>query len=856
MNEQYVREINGYKIKDEEAIRTYENVSSMKSDTKLTEGMYVKTKGYYNINDCGGAEYIIRTKTNDDVEDNGSIHFISNNLVAELILKDGVVYNQFGAKGDGVHDDYTAIYKTHIFANSKNIKVFGCEKSVYYIGDISNSIPVMTDTDFRNANFIIDDENVTTNKSVDIFDIRSEFNSISKTGAISSLNKNQTKISELSGNGKCLCILYNDNKKDFIRKGTNQNEGNPRTDVFRIDNNGEVLDQIIWDFTEVTRINLYPINNKSITIKNGNFITKVNKVDSYNYYKRGIVVQRSNTIIENINHSIEGENETSVSSPYSGFLRTNVCCNVKFNNCSLSSHKIYIDSSTTAEKGSYDIASISSIDIYINNLIQKNDIVDTNFWGIHTSNYVKNLHFNDCVMNRIDAHCGMWNVDINNCLIGYQSIKLIGGGTANITNTSVKSNAYIELREDYGAIFDGIINVKNGKLYIFDRHSNSYKIVQAMNDESWNFGYVCKMPDINIDGFEFHNKDNDNSTCYVIYNSYTNDLPDYTKSYEENAANNVYPYLVSKNVNLKNMTIDNKSARSYILMAKTFLRNYMEDTGSALNLSGMSDLYINDGNRKYNMFVSVDNCEFGTETKVNTEYSTSRNSFFDGSNINIPGEDVSNTHRPVVLFKINNCNYLQLGSASAIVTWEVNNSNIYLLRAGFSNQLFTTFNCKNCTIHYRYSETPSSNNACVWLGGKLSSFDSCKFVMDSNYSLSDISSVEAPFKNLVEDTSKHWLSISGKWIKCSFWSGIETEIVNDEHLQKFIEGYGISITDILDNPNTKVIPRKYGWLSDRPSSVYENNKLPITSIYMPKSSDVIQIWNGTNWVSPTGTIQE
>ena len=99
MNEQYVREINGYKIKDEEAIRTYENVSSMKSDTKLTEGMYVKTRGYYNVNDGGNGEYIIRAKNNNDVEDNGFIHFIQNNLVGELVINNNTVnFKNLGAK--------------------------------------------------------------------------------------------------------------------------------------------------------------------------------------------------------------------------------------------------------------------------------------------------------------------------------------------------------------------------------------------------------------------------------------------------------------------------------------------------------------------------------------------------------------------------------------------------------------------------------------------------------------------------------------------------------------------------------------------------------------------------------------
>ena len=71
--------LNGYKIKDEKAVRSYESVAQMKADNKLRVGQHVKTKGYYIAGDGGGAEYVIKTS---------SIKFyesLTNNLVAELI---------------------------------------------------------------------------------------------------------------------------------------------------------------------------------------------------------------------------------------------------------------------------------------------------------------------------------------------------------------------------------------------------------------------------------------------------------------------------------------------------------------------------------------------------------------------------------------------------------------------------------------------------------------------------------------------------------------------------------------------------------------------------------------------------
>ena len=107
MNEQFFTSLNGYKVKDEYAVHTYDTVADMKIDSKLKSGMHVKTKGYYSANDNGKGEYII-IDDNTLVADNGSIHDLTNGLKAILIIDNSINVEQFGAKGDNETDDSVA----------------------------------------------------------------------------------------------------------------------------------------------------------------------------------------------------------------------------------------------------------------------------------------------------------------------------------------------------------------------------------------------------------------------------------------------------------------------------------------------------------------------------------------------------------------------------------------------------------------------------------------------------------------------------------------------------------------------------------------------------------------------------
>lgn len=98
----------------------FNSVADMKADKTLISGYMVETLGYYEVNDGGGAKYIIRDKKEDDVEDNGSIHFVNDKLVAELVIENNTINaKSFGLKSDSNIDNTLFLQNAINFLNYK-----------------------------------------------------------------------------------------------------------------------------------------------------------------------------------------------------------------------------------------------------------------------------------------------------------------------------------------------------------------------------------------------------------------------------------------------------------------------------------------------------------------------------------------------------------------------------------------------------------------------------------------------------------------------------------------------------------------------------------------------------------------
>ena len=442
--------------------------------------------------------------SNEILQSGKSIYDFRNGYVYMKTFADYVTYEDFGAVGDGKTDDFDAIVKTHEYANENGLSVFANETSTYYIGGADKTAYIMTDTDFSTARFIINDTEV-ENRSAWIFCVLPSDGGINITDKLSLLDIDATNIGTTLENDS-LVVLTDSNVKRYIRKGANQNSGSNQTDVILVDKNGNISQEtpLIWDFNAVTSATAYPIDSETLRISGGRFTTVANNASSeYNYYARGIVVKRSNTVIDGIYHDITNEGKTG--SPYSAFISLSVCANVTVKNSTFTGHKKYTttgSAGTSVTMGTYDIGAATAVNAKFINCKQTNDITNNDFWGIAGTNYCKNLVFDGCAFSRFDAHQGVLNATVINSVMGHHGIKLIGSGTALIENTTVLSDSFIDLRADYGSTWNGKLIIRNCKFYPTGVSSH---IINAENSEDHDFGYTCYLPsEIEIDGFYVH----------------------------------------------------------------------------------------------------------------------------------------------------------------------------------------------------------------------------------------------------------------------------------------------------------------------------------------------------------------
>lgn len=403
-----------------------------------------------------------------------------------------LTYEEYGAIGNGIADDMPAIVRTHAQANRLGLPIKAKAGAHYYLSPKTATAVIATDTDWTGAAFTVDDRGCEDLGS-HIFTVPS-FEEAHPL-PVAALARG-TQVMENPFGQDVYVAVQNENHRDYIRLGLNQNNGFPRQDYLLLDADGRFASPVSFDFDEVTLATARPVEEKQLTLTGGVFTTIANPLDCtltpYTATNRNIFITRSNVEVSGLHHYVTGEGDTGTA--YSGFVRIADCARFRMTDCLFTGHRTYMCTGSAGlpvAMGSYDLLCDRCVDVRFENCRQTNDITDGSCWGLFSSNFCRDMLLEGCTFSRYDTHMGVTNCTLKNCTFGHQCINIIGHGKFLIENTHVYATRFIHLRDDYGSTFRGELTIRGCTWHPLNE---SRTFFFAVNTGHHDFGYQCYLP--------------------------------------------------------------------------------------------------------------------------------------------------------------------------------------------------------------------------------------------------------------------------------------------------------------------------------------------------------------------------
>ncbi len=326
-----------------------------------------------------------------------------------------VTYEEFGAVGDGVAEDFPAIYKAHEYANANGLSVKAREGAHYYIRSLrvdgeAKSAVIRTDVDWKDASFTLDDRDISLAPDSETFDqnkpifridsgyekVKIEDRALLDKLVSDGFGQKTTEVA-LKFDYPVMIIPYNSKHKVYRRRAYRSFRGQTMQEVILLDKEGHVdtSTPFMFDYNYIDFIDVYRIDCTPITVEGGTFTTRANQenrvftkpdgtLDSnVAYLARCIWVSRPHTTVKNVKHYIIDEPSPRAQikdgqvvyapNAYNGFFKAANTTDVTFDGCVLTAHRCY-RSPRRGTMGTYDLSGEN-----VNNLTYKN-CTQSNFW--------------------------------------------------------------------------------------------------------------------------------------------------------------------------------------------------------------------------------------------------------------------------------------------------------------------------------------------------------------------------------------------------------------------------------------------------------------------------------------------
>ena len=473
-----------------------------------------------------------------------------------------VSYEEFGAVGDGIAEDFEAVYKAHVYANESGLPVKARSGAKYYLhsnvidGEVK-TIPIMTDVDWTGVEFIIDDSDIDARTPLGLkmsqaamFAVLSEYQNVilDKDNAaelLSSLGSvgcdYGTKRIDLGLGYPALLILQSDSNRIYRRYGSDGVRGEGKgvssatTELVVVDKDGNISPEtpFMFNYPEITKIEVVRTDVKPITLKGGlmrtiacdiniRYVNEDGALRHFGYYNRGLLVRRSHTVLDGIYHRVDGEislerqRAGERGAHYSGFFLNQRADGITLRNCTLQGRRYYHVS------GTYDFSGGFVNNIILENCDQRNFWVDEEGNPSDTDTGRLSMEVVE-VDGRFPPYCwgtGGTNFCKNMTYKGsrvsrfdahqglyngaaidceLQAFELIGKGDFIIKN--VKWYSYRPNATSVLALRGDYGSTWEGRIFIdgMDLYASSNEMTLVpFHFVNWNFGYVCHVPSVEI----------------------------------------------------------------------------------------------------------------------------------------------------------------------------------------------------------------------------------------------------------------------------------------------------------------------------------------------------------------------
>lgn len=736
----------------------------------------------------------------------------------------------FGAVGDGVTDDGAAIKKAHIYANEHKTSVF-YPKSIYYISETSE-IPVKTCVDFNGSTIIIND-NPTVDNKVAVYKIEEdsepktyENDSIPTSLKSKFYKNNKSSNIELSAESIRFLEIFDHTKKVYARYGANGGEeGQALTDIVRIDKDGAFIDQLTYNFTNVTKIIEHEIPKVGITIKNGNFKSVGENIGSKEFrdwYMRGIMVNRSNVLFDNIYHELDDFDGKQASE---GFIKTYSCCQIQIKNSKFQPHLSYESKSSNSPDtmvygGTYELVNTMTLDIVYDNVIAYSQ--EENIWGAHGGNLNKKVKFTNCQLNRIDSHLPTDTLEITGCTIGRYGVTVVGYGDLIIKDCIFNSDIVLNFREDYGSFWNGNVIIEN----LYHTPISWHRLFNITPHLDWDFGIKVRLGYKNIVVKNYIVDDNNilDKTLFLLQ-----------------ASNGVFSvdrnYYFADNFEFENCK--RLSGHGFKLFFLPIWDRFRVDQKANHTIDGNGVVDV-----KTNINICLKNMSLNNkDTFLNSSWD-SISSLIQPLNSEFYGENVLNygNQSLVPYFKIENCTNVFASVFSLKCKLDIFDSEVCGLitsKGDVDNRQFSKVCLDRCSIHPKvYAPAIKNNNDDVIHGSKENTiFKLCFFSRPLLSTGEQLDAQNSRFRSIYKflekaNANQTFIDINAVFNNCDF--------TREAFLDSIFNDFKAFETD-LRNYDRKIY-RKFGVGGYRPVAP------EYMTTYLNTENNILAIWAGTQWI--------